>query len=462
MTQELNHQRKVVFISKATPGDDEFVLWLAPRLEAEGYEVFADILALDAGDRWRKTITSTLQDKSIKMLLCCCDTTLDKVGVQEEIGIALDLAKELKDEKFIIPLRLEKYKKIFGIGELQYIDFSRGWAGGLHSLLDQLDKQNVPKDTENRSINTEWDKYRKKLAIAVENIPEKLISNWLRVKSLPDYIHYFEPTGAVNHDHLKQAIALSKYPIEQRFRGFFSYATLDEINAEFSNAGKFIINRSIVTDEFLENGCESPSLHPREAKKLMSSLLRQSWEQFCKEKEFGIYPNSSMPAFYATENKIAVGKKVSWRNGDKKRYSMLRNSSGGKVWQFGLSAIPALWPFIHFKMKSRVIFAELLGNKISGNVIDAVSEQHRLRRGVCSTWRNKQWHGRLMAFLDLLSEGTDFINLPLSPSNSVCLEALPMIVESPVSTALPNTMDEDEEEQDLTTLGNLELDEDEI
>jgi len=32
-------RRDVVFISKATPGDDEFVLWLAPRLEAAGYTV---------------------------------------------------------------------------------------------------------------------------------------------------------------------------------------------------------------------------------------------------------------------------------------------------------------------------------------------------------------------------------------------------------------------------------------
>ena len=46
--------RGVVFISKATPGDDEFVLWLAPRLEETGYTVFADILSLGpatAGER---------------------------------------------------------------------------------------------------------------------------------------------------------------------------------------------------------------------------------------------------------------------------------------------------------------------------------------------------------------------------------------------------------------------------
>jgi len=108
--------RDVVFISKATPGDDEFVLWLAPRLEAEGYTVFADILALEPGDRWRREITDALQNNAAKMLLCCRDATLNRVGVQEEIGIASDLVKELKDPRFIIPLRLEPYKKLFGIG----------------------------------------------------------------------------------------------------------------------------------------------------------------------------------------------------------------------------------------------------------------------------------------------------------------------------------------------------------
>jgi len=29
--------RDLLFISKATPEDDEFVLWLAPKLEAAGY-----------------------------------------------------------------------------------------------------------------------------------------------------------------------------------------------------------------------------------------------------------------------------------------------------------------------------------------------------------------------------------------------------------------------------------------
>jgi hypothetical protein len=59
------------------------------------------------------------------MLLCCRDTSLARNGVQEEIGIAEDLVKELKDPQFIIPLRLEPYKKVFGIGKLQYVNFSK-------------------------------------------------------------------------------------------------------------------------------------------------------------------------------------------------------------------------------------------------------------------------------------------------------------------------------------------------
>lgn len=149
--------RDIVFISKATPGDDEFVLWLAPRLEAAGYKVFADILCLDAGGRWRQQITKTLQDRSVKMLLCCQDSTLGRNGVQEEIGIGSDLTRELNDPTFIIPLRLQKYKKLFGIGELQYVDFEKSWAAGLERLLEALEKQGVPRDATKIEINPHWE-----------------------------------------------------------------------------------------------------------------------------------------------------------------------------------------------------------------------------------------------------------------------------------------------------------------
>ena len=176
-SDKTTEKRGTVFISKATPGDDEFVLWLAPRLEAAGYTVFADILSLEPGDRWRKEVTGTLQNKAAKMLLCCRDLTLEKNGVQEEIGIAEDLVKELKDARFIIPLRLEKFKKVFGIGELQYVDFVGSWAKGLRDLLDTLDTQGVPRSTGKAVINPSWENYKKRLALKIEDSPEVLTAN---------------------------------------------------------------------------------------------------------------------------------------------------------------------------------------------------------------------------------------------------------------------------------------------
>jgi hypothetical protein len=91
---------------------------------------------------------------------------------------------------------------------------------------------------------------------------------------------------------------------------------------------------------------------------------------------------------------------------------MLRNVAKGQVWQFGVSGLPAFWPFPHFKLKSRVLFSPL-NAKEAGDPFDDPKKQHRLRRTVCKGWRNKQWHGRIMAFVESLSGESSYIQLPL-------------------------------------------------
>ncbi|CAN0542041.1 unnamed protein product, partial [Scytosiphon promiscuus] len=143
--EKTQNERTVLFVTKATPEDNEFTEWLAPRLEAAGYQVFADILNLEGGERWRKTLTRTLQDRAVKQLLICAGDGLHKNGVQEEIGIAADVSRTTGDEKFTIPLRVRSFRKVFGMGELQYLNFEDSYADGLADLLETLEKQNVPK-----------------------------------------------------------------------------------------------------------------------------------------------------------------------------------------------------------------------------------------------------------------------------------------------------------------------------
>jgi hypothetical protein len=447
--------RNVIFISKATPGDNEFALWLAPRLEAAGYTVFADILNLDGGTRWRKEVTNTLQTRGIKMLLCCRDSTLASEGVEEEIGIAGDLVKQLDDPKFIIPLRLEPYKKLLGIGGLQWVDFVRGWADGLANLLDTLQRHKVPRDISKIKINPNWEIYRRRGAIQIKNESERLTSNWLRVVEIPDSIRYFEPIGAVGLSAMKGACEAAPFPAEFQNQGFFSFATEAEINEAFSKTGKFEAKHEIQTLTFVESGSKECGIRGQDASNIVHSIFRQAWNRFCRDRGFLEYQYSKAAGFHAGRDQVKIGQKVPWGKQGDKRSSMLRNVAKGHVWQFGVTALPAFWPFPHFKLKSRVLFSTLNGEEAGDPVGDA-KKQHRLRRTVCKGWRNKQWHGRIMAFIEALSGESSFIELPLGPSVAVKLEAAPMLFSSPVSTFLPDKMPDDGEEEDSTTLGRPE------
>jgi hypothetical protein len=139
---------------------------------------------------------------------------------------------------------------------------------------------------------------------------------------------------------------------------------------------------------------------------------------------------------------------------------MLRNSAGGKVWQYGISAAPFFWPFPHFKLKARVLFGEQIGNRAVAVIADA-NVQHRLRRRICKGWRNKVWHGRLMAFLELLSGESPHILVPLSAACAITLDARPMLFTSPVTTALQDSTGDDAEESDDSTLGTFNAEDEE-
>ena len=444
--------RTVVFISKATPEDDEFVLWLAPKLEAAGYEVFADILVLQAGDRWRKTITNTLQDRAVKMLLCCRDTTLAKDGVQEEIGIGLDLAKSLKDPKFVIPLRLEQYKKVFGIGELQYIDFVRGWAEGLAKLLETLRRQNVPCNKDSTRINPNWEAFRRRNSLAIKQEPERLTSNWLRIVQAPDAIRYYEPTGAIDRMALKRLCDASPYPMQSIGPGFLTFCDFPEISEYFVSFGKVSVKHEFPLLEFVAQGVEQLGLARQDASNIVTSMWRQAWNRFCRDRGLREYAYSSSIGFHASKSQIEIGKKIPWGKQGERRSSMLRNVAKGQVWEYGVTALPASWPFPHFKLKSRVLFSPLSGTE-AGAPIDDSKKQHRLRRSVCKGWRNKQWYGRMLAFLELLSQDSAYVYLPLGGQSKIKLEASPILFTSPVSTELPNILGDDQEEVDETTLG---------
>ena len=135
-------------------------------LEAEGYTVFADILSLGAGRRAGERKSPTHFRRAASKCYCAAATARSPAkACRRKSASPCDLVKQLKDPKFIIPLRLEPYKKLLGIGELQYVDFVRGWAEGLDKLLDTSKRQKVPCDPSKIPINPNWEIYRRRGAV---------------------------------------------------------------------------------------------------------------------------------------------------------------------------------------------------------------------------------------------------------------------------------------------------------
>ena len=72
--------------------------------------------------------------------------SVQKQGVRNEIAIAIETAKRIKEDGFIVPLRLAAYASPLQIAHAQYIDFETGWAQGWAELLTLLEDAGVPKN----------------------------------------------------------------------------------------------------------------------------------------------------------------------------------------------------------------------------------------------------------------------------------------------------------------------------
>ena len=127
-------------------------------------------------------VTDTLQNKAIKMLLCCRDTTLAKDGVQEEIGIAEDLVKELARSDLLFPCDLKNIKSLWHwrVAVCRFCWELGEWSS---RSIGSLESQGVPLYGQDH-YQPELGNYKKRLAIQVEALPEVLTSNWLRIASL--------------------------------------------------------------------------------------------------------------------------------------------------------------------------------------------------------------------------------------------------------------------------------------
>jgi hypothetical protein len=224
--------RQALFISHATPEDNTFTLWLGAKLTALGYQVFADILRLRGGQDWERILEDAIRNKAAKFLLVATPHGVQKQGVRNEVTIASETAKKIKDNEFIVPLKLARYESPLLIAHSQYIDFEKRWAVGLSELVSLLQEVKIPKahDVDNLEL---WRSLQLKDARTISSRPERLISNWLAIEAMPDRIRYYDFKGSISHAAAQGAIRNSPIPVASFNRGFLSFAPLPELQPHF-------------------------------------------------------------------------------------------------------------------------------------------------------------------------------------------------------------------------------------
>ena len=455
----INEKRDTLFIVGARPDHDQFILWLGPKLEAQGYRVFSEILTLEPGDRWHREIGVALEHRAAKVLAVAGLATRANEAAMDLIDRAKTLADSLGDTRLIIPLRIEPGSKIDGIRDATPADFTRGWAEGLSKLLQTLRRQGVVHQTESISVATQWDSFRKRGAIPVVPEPESLVSNWIQILEMPDELHFYEATGAIQTDVLKRQVRKLSFPAVAFERGVISFATPPDVEESFAGAAKLRLRTSVSVKEAVDKGMPEIGVAGRDLSNMFTGLLRDAWERHCKKIGMVAYEYANGDGFHVSPTQVGIGERIPWGRQGERRSSMLRNIARKHIWSYGVTAIPRNWPFWHFRMKARVLFAKDNGTE-QGEHISDPRKMHRLRRSGCKAWRNKQWHGRLLAFLQIMSGESAYIRVSLAPGLDMLLSAEPLIFVSPVSTALPDVGDPDAEEQDDSTLGRPVVDED--
>ncbi len=142
--------RNLLFISHANPEDNVFSRWLALQLAKEGYGVWCDRTPLLGGEDFWPDIERAIREHTCKLLYVLSAASNHKPGPLQELHVAQTVARLEGLREFIIPLRIDNTlahsDTNIQLARINAIDFTAGWATGLHILLKKLQQDRVQKD----------------------------------------------------------------------------------------------------------------------------------------------------------------------------------------------------------------------------------------------------------------------------------------------------------------------------
>jgi hypothetical protein len=421
-SQNNPYARNTIFISHATPDDNDFVRWLGSRLTGHGYKVWADLFELKGGTPFWSSIEEALRHHACKVIFVVSKKSIDpaRSGVRNELSVADTIRKMLNDPGFIIPVRIDNTD--FGdlpiqVHQLNAIDFSKGWGIKLVELLETLEHAHVPRSP--NELTAEFEKWRDtvvKTSVAVESNPEQVLTNLSPIESLPKMISFYSHQHDV--DAVVKALRATGIPFAPYFRLIIAFADMSSLQDGIGPLLKLSARAHVPLTDFIAGTVECVTSPPRdEAKKIATALLKKHVERHLEKIGLRRFETSTSSTFYfpvglVPNNKVPY-RAASGRNTNK---NVVGRSERNKVyWHLSMkiNVTLGLVPMIRFK--PYVCFSE-----DGQSAIGDTKRTSAIRRRFCRNWWNQHWRQLQEAFCVFLANEKNVAEIDLDgPENLV-------------------------------------------
>lgn len=454
--------RSAIFISHATPQDNDFVRWLGARLELAGYAVWTDLVRLKGGDYFWDKIENAIRQESFCLIAVVSKTSVNAQGAKDEWAAGQMVEKTMPG--FVIPVRIDDsdFSQLpIGILRKNVIDFAGGWHKGLTALLDTLVEAKAPKSSapDPRSAR-QWLAAEKEGAIQRTTSGESLDSTWLRVVSMPPALETARILGLDRR--IKETPENRKIPWfehEDRIVGFAKSSDLVKLMDKSAMLTKS--DSKDLTAFISEDSRFGDKVVPRhEARKKVLNLMRQAWELGMEARGLRMHEQAGgKRVFYATPE-LTKGERVAFVDVDgrtRKKALHGRSEKRKANWAYAVGMVPSLDDPWRIELRSTIVFMD-----DDWKPLDAPAKAHRLRMSFCRSWWNDRWRGFLRAFLALVAEGQPEIKLSVGSDRCLVVSATPIVFTSDTGLSdLAPSIDADPVDEPDDDLGEDEEDEEE-
>jgi len=418
--------RQTIFISHATPEDNDFTIWLASRLELLGYEVWIDKNGLVGGEKFWETIDGVIRNKAIKFLLVYSKNIFQKDsegnpiagklkdGVYKEFSFAESIGKQKNINDFIIMMNIDasNYNLFIGADRLNQIPFYENWANGFKQLEKKLQEDNVLKTKQ--ESKTEFGSWYEQQFVSSNGITSKselYYTNWWPINKLPDYLFLYQFQSPEQASII--AKQFSDYPISKITNYLSSFEerkefTINQDGNSFSIKPQKVFKIK-VTD--ILNGFESSSFPThRDSENHFKKLLKEVFHKIMKNRGMFWYEmsNKRLAYYYTPANLNSFKTKFQYPFRKLKKFktkNLLGKHKNIGKWHYAVSVKPILSPVLAFSLKSHITFTTDGFNVLKNDKNETDSSKiHSQRRAKGKRMFNEEWRDLFLAFIAALKK----------------------------------------------------------